>query len=266
MRLALAQYGLDAEVESNLARALDFVCRAGNAAADLILFPELCFSPFFPQFAGRDATRYAMQLDDECIQQIRSACRRLQIAASPNVYLRENERLFDASLMIERDGKILGVSKMVHIAQMPCFYEQDYYDPSDTGFKVYDTASGKIGIVVCFDRHYPESIRTCVLGGASLILIATANTMDEPRDLFECELRAAALQNGVFIAMCNRTGAEGGVVFCGESIVVGPDGELVAKAPTAKEALLIADLDLADIARARERRPFLSLRRPETFS
>jgi predicted amidohydrolase len=166
--------------------------------------------------------------------------------------------------MIDAAGEIRGISKMVHIAQVPCFYEQDYYTPSDTGFKVYDTPLGRIGIVVCFDRHYPESIRTCVVRGASLILIPTANTIDEPRDLFECELRAAAMQNGVYIAMCNRTGPEGAVTFCGESIVVDPFGDVVVKASTGEE-LLMADIDLAKVAEARHKRPYLQLRRPELY-
>lgn len=264
MRLALAQYALGADLKQNLAKALDFMASAGRDAAQLIIFPELCISPFFPQYAGQDVSRYAVTLEDDRIQQFQAICQRLKLAASPNVYLREGNRLFDASLMIGTDGALQGVSKMVHIAQVPGFYEQDYYAPSDTGFQVYDTAFGKIGIVVCFDRHYPESIRTCVLRGASLILIPTANTTDEPRDLFDCELRAAALQNGVYIAMCNRVGREGGVVFCGESIVVDPHGNVVVKAG-ATENLVIANIELHQVALARAKRPYLSLRRPEMY-
>jgi predicted amidohydrolase len=265
MRLALAQYALGSELKPNLEKALDMMAAAGRDAAQLVVFPELCLSPFFPQYAARNAAQYAITLEDEYIRQFRAACRRLKLTAVPNVYLRENGRLFDASLMIGADGNILGISKMVHIAQGPGFYEQDYYTPSDTGFRVYDTPLGKIGIVVCFDRHYPESIRTCVLRGASLILIPTANTLDEPRDVFECELRAAAFQNGVYIAMCNRVGAEGGAVFCGESTVVDPDGNVAAKAG-ASETLTVADIDLHQVVRAREKRPYLSLRRPDMYS
>ena len=109
---------------------------------------------------------------------------------------------------------------MVHIAQAEQFYEQDYYTPSDEGFKVFDTEFGKIGIVVCFDRHYPESIRTEVLRGADLILIPTVNTKAEPSLMFEWELRVQAFQNSVILAMCNRVGPEGNMCFSGESIVV----------------------------------------------
>lgn len=94
----------------------------------------------------------------------------------PNILLYENGKTYDASLLIQKDGTIAGVQKMVHIAQAEQFYEQDYYTPSDDGFHVFDTEYGKIGIVVCFDRHYPESIRTESLMGAELILIPTVNT------------------------------------------------------------------------------------------
>lgn len=264
MKIALAQYSLSAKASTNLAKALDWMRAARQQDADLVLFPELCLSPFFPQFPRRDVSHYLINPDHGDVLQFQRACRELRVAASPNVYLQEGARCFDASLMIGEDGVIKGISKMVHIAQVPGFYEQDYYEPSDTGFKVFDTPRGRVGIVVCFDRHYPESIRTCVLRGASLILIPTANTMDEPRDLFVCELRAAAFQNGVYIAMCNRVGVEGQAEFCGESIVVDPHGAVVAGAGT-QETLLLADIDLAEVEVARGQRPYLLLRNPEMY-
>ena len=265
MRIALAQYALGPEVTANVGKALEFTHYAGREKVELIVYPELCVSPFFPQFPGQDVGRYANELQDEVIQRFQSTCRRSNLAASPNVFLREGDQLFDASLLIGSDGRLQGVSKMVHIAQLPGFYEQSYYTPSDTGFRVYDTPLGSIGIVVCFDRHFPESIRTCALRGASLILMPTANTITEPRDVFECELRTAAFQNGVYIAMCNRVGAEGEAVFCGESTVVDPYGNVVAKG-TATEALITADLDLSHVAAARAKRPYLTLRRPDMYA
>lgn len=90
---------------------------------------------------------------------LQSASKRYNIISVPNIYL-EEEKNYDASLLIRKDGEIKGIQKMVHIAQARQFYEQDYYTPSNDGFKVFDTEYGKIGIVICFDRHYPESIRT----------------------------------------------------------------------------------------------------------
>ena len=153
---------------------------------------------------------------------------------------------------------------MVHIVQVPYCYEQDYYAPSNSGFIVYHTSAGKVGVVICFDRHYPESIRTCVLKGADLIVIPTANYKDEPLELYEWELRVPAMQNGVFIAMCNRVGPEGEKHFCGESMVVDPDGEVLEKADDT-EQILYADIDFERVHKSREVRPYLRLMRPETY-
>ena len=168
------------------------------------------------------------------------------------------------SLLIDDQGAIIGRQKMVHIAQCPCFYEQDYYTPSDEGFQVFDTELGRIGIVVCFDRHYPESIRTEALHGAELILIPTANTADEPSELFQWEIRIQAFQNSVNIAMCNRIGTEDGMVFSGESIVSDYEGRTVALASSEAE-LLLAEVNLPDARAARLRKPYTSLRRPELY-
>jgi predicted amidohydrolase len=153
---------------------------------------------------------------------------------------------------------------MVHVAQCPCFYEQDYYTPSDEGFQVFDTELGKLGIVVCFDRHYPESIRTEALRGADLILVPTANTSAEPSELFQWEIKIQAFQNSVFIAMCNRVGQEGDMHFSGESILCGPDGATLALAG-GEEELLLCEVDLPSASRQRTAKPYTQLRRPECY-
>lgn len=159
---------------------------------------------------------------------------------------------------------LAGVQKMVHVAQADKFFEQDYYTPADDGFKVFEMEFGKIGLVICFDRHYPESIRTEALMGADLILIPTVNTKAEPSEMFEWELRVQAFHNRVFIAMCNRVGMEGEMDFSGESIIVDANGNTVLKADD-REQILYADIDLAQSCEIRGRRPYTNLRRKELY-
>jgi predicted amidohydrolase len=251
-------------MDDNLERSLDAISQAASGGADLICFPELQLSPFFPQYQALDVSHYAIEIDSPIIKRIKDRCRDSNIVGFPNVYLHEGDNRYDASPVINSDGQLLGVSKMVHIVQTPGFFEQDYYSPSDTGFQVFDTSVGKIGVVVCFDRHYPESIRSCVLQGAELIIIPTANTKAEPLEMFEWELRIPAMQNGVYIAMCNRVGLEGEMDFCGESIVVDPNGNVVKKADDT-EQILYADIDFELVREARKSRPFLDLRRPDSY-
>ena len=168
------------------------------------------------------------------------------------------------SLLINDSGTVLGKQKMVHIAQADCFFEQDYYTPSEEGFQVFDTPLGKIGIVVCFDRQYPESVRTSALKGAELILIPTANTKEEPSELFQWEIKIQAFQSSVNIAMCNRIGLEGRMDFSGESIVADFNGNTLALADD-REQLLFAEVDLSAARQARERKPYTSLRRTDLY-
>ncbi|MGN1090567.1 MAG: carbon-nitrogen hydrolase family protein, partial [Huintestinicola sp.] len=144
------------------------------------------------------------------------------------------------------------------------FYEQDYYTPSEEGFRVFDTKFGRIGIVVCFDRHYPESIRTQALKGADLIIIPTANTKSEPSEMFIWEIKVQAYQSSVNIAMCNRVGVEDKMEFSGESIVVDHNGNTVLLANDS-EGLYITDISLLGTAQVRLGKPYTSLRRKELY-
>ena len=182
----------------------------------------------------------------------------------PEVHLKENGALYDASLLIDSDGELIGIQKMVHIAQAHKFYEQDYYTPADDGFHVFDTPLGKIGLVICFDRHYPESVRTEALMGADLILVPTVNVKSEPSETFEWEIRIQAFHNSVAIAMCNRVGVEGDMEFSGESIVADANGDRVVMADD-REQIVYAEVDLEQSRQIRARRPYTNLRRPEWY-
>ncbi len=199
-----------------------------------------------------------MTLDGPELTAIRDACRSFRICASPNLYLHQDERLYDASVMIDSNGDILGVSKMVHITQSRYFYEQDYYTPSDGGFPVYRLPFGTVGVVICFDRHLPDGIRSCAKQGAELVVIPTANIVGEPLELFEWEIRVQAFQSTVFAAMCNRVGREDAMNFVGQSLVAGPDGTLLFKA-AGDETLLLLDLPLEQVHQERTKRPWLTL-------
>ncbi len=269
MKLALAQMQMTSDIAQNAQHAVAYCRKAGQQHADLLFFPEVQMTPFFPQYRA-DSTpypidTYLMAYDSEPLMDIAQAARDAGCYVSPNVWLDEQGATFDTSLLFDRTGCIVGVSKMVHICQAPHFYEQDYYTSSDSGFRVYNTDFGRMGIVICFDRHLPESIRTCALQGAQLVIIPTANTADEPLEAYEWEVRVQAMQNQVYVAMCNRIGTEGGMAFAGESLIAAPDGSVVAKAGR-NEQLLIADLDLSATEEWRRTRPWLGLRRPEWYA
>ncbi len=272
MKLAMAQMRMTENLNENFEKTLRFCDEA--AGSDLLFFPEVQLSPFFAQYENSDVSSYLLPFENEYTAQIQGKAKEHSLYISPNMYLlgKENaadpkasEKPFDTSLWITPEGIVEDASTMVHVFQAPQFYEVNYYTPSQDGFKVFDTPFGKVGIVICFDRHIPNSIQTCAAKGADLVIIPTANCKDEPMDLFEAEVRTAAMQNQVFIAMCNRVGLEGEMNFAGESIVVDPYGNVILKADD-REQLITCEIDLSESQRAKELKPFLSLRRFEHYA
>ena len=264
MKIALAQMRMSSDMDTNYQKSLSFIREAAERGADLVMLPEIQLTPFFPQYENKDVSDYVMTLDHPNVRGVCDACRENRLFASPNFYIEENGKRYDMSLLIDDNGNIIGNQKMVHIAQCEKFYEQSYYTPSEEGFSVFNTKLGKIGIVVCFDRHYPESVRTEALRGAELILIPTANTTAEPSELFLWEIRVQAFQNCVNIAMCNRVGKEKDMKFSGESVVSDYNGNVIAAAGGSEE-LLIADVDLPGATETRNYKPYTSLRRPDMY-
>ena len=263
-KIAAAQMKMSIDMDENYERSIDYLRQASEKGADFICYPEVQLTQFFPQFEGKDVSGLSVGLDHKYVRGFCEACKKYGMIASPNFFIEKDGHTYDANLIISEEGEILGMGKMVHIAQACQFYEQDYYTPSEEGFVVTDTSIGKIGIVVCFDRHYPESVRTCALKGADLVVIATANTKDEPTELFQWEVKVPAFQSSVNIVMCNRTGKESEMDFCGETIMVNADGTTAALADD-KEQLVIADMDIKGAAGLRNEKPYIALRRPDLY-
>ncbi|MDO4482070.1 MAG: carbon-nitrogen hydrolase family protein [Bacillota bacterium] len=264
MKIALAQMKMDQDMESNFRKSVRYIEEAAAQGAELICFPEIQLTPFFPQYKGLNSDKFVIGADSPYIKEICELCRQKGIFSSPNFYIEENGARYDMSFLIDDRGEILGTQKMVHVAQCEMFYEQDYYKPSEEGFRVFDTKLGKIGIVVCFDRHYPESIRTSALKGAELIIIPTANTSDEPSELFQWEIRIQSFHSSVNIAMCNRVGPEDKMNFCGESIVSDYNGNIVTLGDSS-EGLIFAEVDMKAASDTRKSKPYTSLRRKELY-
>ncbi len=264
MKIAAAQMSMSEDMEQNLKKSIDALKKAKKMGADLILYPEIQLSPFFPQYEKRSAERYRINERHRYFTEFCEACRENKIMASPNFYVEENGKNYDMSFLIDEGGNVIGRQKMVHIAQAKGFYEQDYYTPSDDGFNVINTNFGVIAIVICFDRHYPESIRTAALKGADLILIPTANTVGEPSEMFEWEIKVQSFQNSVPIVMCNRTGREGDTTFSGETLWTSANGDTLKKLGS-EETVEICEIDISKTKSIRARKTYTSLRRENMY-
>ena len=275
MRIALVQQPATADLDANLARGLAAFDRAADAGADLVAYAELAFSPFYPQHRATPETLAAAEpLDGPTVQAFRQRCAARGVVAVLNLFERKpapaeagGDRTFDTSPVIDADGALLGATRMVHITDYDAFHEQGYYAPGDAGTPVYDTAAGRVGVAICYDRHYPEVMRALAVAGAEVVVVPQAGAVGEwPEGLYHAEMQVAAFQNGYFTALANRVGAEERLTFAGESFVCAPDGRVIAQAGQGTEEVLLADLDLGLVARSHARQLFLRHRRPELYA
>lgn len=267
MRLALIQQHVTRDKAANVARGLAALDAAARNGASLACFAELAFEWFHPQHpASADHAALAEPIPGPTTERFQEKARELGIVVVLNLYERAAHGTFDSSPVIDADGRLLGVTRMIHITEYACFHEQGYYTPGDTGVPVYDTRAGRIGVSICYDRHYPEVMRALALGGADLVVVPQAGSLGEwPEGLYEAELQVAAFQNGYFAALCNRVGREDTLEFAGESFVCAPDGRVIARAPRGEDHILYADVDLSAARDSHARRLFLQHRRPELY-
>lgn len=267
MRLALIQWHATSDLHANVRRGLEATRAAAAEGAQLIAFPELAFSPFYPQHPpDRDPRSLAEPVPGPMTDAFAALARELEIVIVLNVFERAGEATYDCSPVIDADGTLLGRTRMVHITEYPCFHEQQYYAPGDLGAPVFETRIGRLGVAICYDRHFPEYMRALALGGADLVVVPQAGVVDEwPAGFFEAELCTAAFQNGYFVALCNRVGVEDRLNFAGESFVCGPEGAVRARAPRGDDHTLITEIDLADAARSHGRQILMKDRRPELY-
>jgi N-carbamoylputrescine amidase len=268
MRIALVQQHATHDREDNLARGLNALEEAAAGGADLVCYAELAFEPFYPQHpAEEDPKNLAQEVPGPVTEAFAERAADLGVVVILNLYERDGEHCYDCSPVIDGDGSLLGRARMVHITDYPCFHEQGYYAPGDTGAPVFDTKVGKVGVSICFDRHYPEYMRALALAGAELVVVPQAGAVDEwPEGLYEAELQVASFQNGYFTALCNRVGKEECLDFAGESFVCGPDGRVLARAPQSEDHILYADIDLTEVAESHAKKLFLRDRRPELYA
>jgi beta-ureidopropionase len=267
-RIALIQQSASPDRAANLRKGINNAKEAIKNGAEIIVFPELAFTQFFPQHRLKgNRMAFSEPIPGPTTQVFCDLAAKHKVVIVLNLYERDGSKAFDSSPVIDADGSILGTTRMMHITQYESFFEQDYYDPGDSGAPVYDTAHGKLGVCICYDRHYPEYLRSMALNGAQLVVIPQAGAAGEwPEGVFEAELQAGSFQNGFFMALSNRVGKEDVLTFAGESIMTDPKGQVIAKAPGAAEAILYADLDFSEVETSPARTLFLRHRRSSEYA
>lgn len=267
MKIALIQQHATKDYEDNLKRGIEAFGQAARKGAELIAFSELAFLWFLPQIPATPASLTKGELiPGPTTERFSSLAKEYGVVAVLNLFEKEGERTYDSSPVIDADGSLLGVTRMIHIMEGPGFHEKGYYYPGNLQSLVYKTQVGQVGVAICYDRHFPEYMRALGLKGAEIVIVPQAGARGEwAEGIFEAELQTAAFQNGYYAALVNRVGKEEVINFAGESYVVNPQGQVIARAPQGKDYILYADCDLKQISRSPAKRHFLQDRRPEFY-
>ena len=267
MKIALIQQHATKNKQDNVNRGIEAFKKAANQGANVICYAELAFEPFFPQQKAIGIqTHLAETIPGPVTEKFGQLSKEYGVVTILNLFEKEGEFTYDTSPVFDADGTLLGKTRMVHIPDYENFHEQCYYAPGDLGPGVFDTAIGKVGIAICYDRHYPEYMRALALKGAELVIIPQAGAVGEWTDgLYEAEMQVTAFQNGYYTALCNRVGKEEKLEFSGESFVCDPDGKVMARAGLGTDEILVCDIDLNKVKKSHAKRLFLIDRRSELY-
>jgi N-carbamoylputrescine amidase len=274
--LAATQMACGSDRAANLERAEKLIRRAASQGANIILIQELFETPYFCQDQLPDFFALARPVEDnEGIAKFQSLARELGVVLPFSFFERDNQAYFNSVAMIDAGGEMLGVYRKTHIPDGVGYQEKYYFNPGDTGFRVWDTKFGQVGLGICWDQWFPETARCLVLGGAEILLYPTAigNEPQFPdwdsRDHWQRAMQGHAASNMVPLVASNRIGTEQGqnseMTFYGSSFIADETGAKVAEADRTSETVLTHTFDLDAIRNQRAQWGFFRDRRPEHY-
>ena len=275
VRVGLVQMSAAARPELNLKKALERIQKTAKKGAQMVCLQELFSSLYFPQTEDNRHFALAETIPGPTSRALSDAARKLGVVIIASLFEKRAEGIYhNTSVVIDADGALLGRYRKMHIPDDPGYYEKFYFTPGDLGFESFQTKFAKIAVLICWDQWFPEAARLAALSGAQIIFYPTAIgwlNREKPaaraiqQNAWETIQRSHAIANGIFVASVNRVGKEGKIQFWGNSFVAGPFGQILAKAGSSKEEILLGDCDLTKVRQTRQNWPFLRDRRIDAY-
>ncbi|MFI5709545.1 nitrilase-related carbon-nitrogen hydrolase [Kribbella sp. NPDC051620] len=270
VRAALVQTNWTGDQESMTKAHEEYARQAAAAGAKVICFQELFYGPYFCQLQDPKFYEYAESVPGPTTERFQALAKELGMVMVLPVYeLEQAGVLYNTAAVIDADGKYLGKYRKNHIPQVNGFWEKFYFRPGNLGYPVFDTAVGRIGVYICYDRHFPEGWRALGLAGAKIVFNPSATSRGLSSYLWKLEQPASAVANEYFIGAINRVGIEsefGDNDFYGSSYFVDPEGKFVGEVGHDHDPeLIVRDLDLSLLDTVRDRWQFYRDRRPDAY-
>ncbi|MFT5424812.1 MAG: N-carbamoylputrescine amidase [Phycisphaerales bacterium] len=293
VRLGLTQFACGESPEANRAKQMALIEQAASQGANIVCTQELFTSLYFCQGEDHRFFDYAETIPGPSTEAMQAIAKKHGVVIVGSLFERRAQGLYhNTAVVIDADGSLLGIYRKMHIPDDPHYYEKFYFTPGDTGsgdtgFRVFDTAFGRLGVLVCWDQWFPEAARLTALQGAQILVYPTAigwhpaekaEYGETQHDAWEVMQRSHAIANGCFVAAANRVGLEHvndesgkpfsaeGIEFWGQSFVAAPDGRVLQRASDQAEEVIIVDCDLSRVEFSRTHWPFLRDRRIDAYS
>jgi len=282
VKLGLLQTHCLTGPEANLKRTLALAERAARQGANILCTQELFRSRYFCQSEEHKNFALAETIPGPSTDAFRRLARKHEVVIIASLFEKRAAGVYhNTAAVIDADGSLLGIYRKMHIPDDPLFHEKFYFTPGDLGFKAWQTRFAKIGVLICWDQWFPEAARLTAMQGAEILFYPTAigwhprekaKYGSRQHEAWETIQRAHAVANGCYVAAVNRIGHEvlegvggDGIEFWGRSFVAGTTGEIMARAGTSSEEILVVPVDLATVDTTRTHWPFLRDRRIDAY-
>lgn len=275
IKVAATQMSCTWDLEATLKKAEDMVRDAKKQGANIVLLQELFETPYFCQTESYEYLNIATSVEDNrAVNHFKEIAKELEIVIPISFFERAGNTTFNSLVVIDADGSVMDTYRKTHIPDGHCYEEKFYFTPGDTGFKVWDTAYGRIGVGICWDQWFPESARIMALMGAEILFYPTAIgsepilPIDSQPHLQRC-MQGHAAANIIPLVASNRVGTEvqdeSSMTFYGSSFIAGPTGEIVKQMDRDKEGVIVVEFDLDEIREKRQSWGIYRDRRPEMY-
>lgn len=278
-KIALTQFAASDVPSENLSRQIEMIRCAAAGGAKIICTQELFMSKYFCLSLDEKFFALAEKIPSQTTDALSALAKELEIVIVASLFEnRGNEVCHNTSVVFDSDGTLLGKYRKMHIPHDPCFEEKYYFTPGDCGYPVWDTAFGKIAVLICWDQWFPEAARIAALGGAEIIFYPTAigvlpTETSEEKEKFRAAWQTVqcghAVANGAYVAAANRVGTETqdgrSVKFWGSSFIANPYGKICACASEDEDEILISEVDFDEVAKFRKTWPFFRDRRVDSY-
>lgn len=275
LTIGLVQTKVGSEVKENLDKTADYVHEASKKGADIACLQELFAAQYFPQKEDRRFFALAEKIPGKITNFLAKIAKdnKITLVGGSLFEYGKDKKYYNTTLVFNPEGDVIAKYRKVHIPYDPKYYEQYYFSSGNLGYVQFRVSNAAIAPLICYDQWYPEAARINALNGAQIIFYSTAIgwfkelKKNEPFSAkrWENAMCAHASMNGIYVAAVNRVGREEELTFWGSSFIADPFGEVIARASSTKEEVMVAEIDLKKVFESQEGWRFLANRKPQTY-